>query len=133
MTKNEVNRFRSILLAREAELEGAIRDREALAIDTSPDELDRIQHATEREMAIHNLERQTDRLRDVQAALRRIDAGTFGTCLDCEEDISLKRIAAVPWAASCIVCQETADRNCRQPWDALGEAYITEVPLIHAA
>jgi len=55
MTKNEVNRFRSILLARQAELESAIRDREALAIETSPDELDRIQHATEREMAIDNL------------------------------------------------------------------------------
>jgi hypothetical protein len=52
MTKNEVNRFRSILLARQAELEHAIRDREALAIDPSPDELDRIQHATERDMAI---------------------------------------------------------------------------------
>ena len=69
MTKNEVNRFRSILLARQVELESAVRDRDALAIDTSPDELDRIQHATEREMAIDNLERQSDRLRDVQAAL----------------------------------------------------------------
>jgi DnaK suppressor protein len=132
MTKNEVNRFRSILLARQAELESAIRDREALAIETSPDELDRIQHATEREMAIDNLERQSNRLRDVQAALRRIDEGTFGTCLDCEEGISLKRLAAVPWTASCIVCQEAADRNCRQPWNALDQASI-EAPLIYAA
>jgi len=137
MTKNEVNRFRSILLARQAELESAVRDRDALAIDTSPDELDRIQHATEREMAIDNLERQSDRLRDVQAALRRIDGGTFGTCLDCEGGISLKRLAlkrlaAVPWTASCIVWQDAADRNCRQPWNALDQASI-EAPLIYAA
>jgi DnaK suppressor protein len=133
MTKNELKRFRSILMARQSELENANRNRDALAVDTSPDELDRIQHATEREMAIHNLERQTDRLRDVQAALRRIDAGAFGTCLDCEEDISLKRLAAVPWTASCIVCQGAADRNCRQPWNAFEKASIIDGTLIHAA
>src|ERR1700688_2159073 len=122
MTKNEQNRFRSILVDRQAELERAIRNREALAVETSSDEIDRIQHATEREMAIDNLERQSDRLHEVQAALRRIDAGTFGTCFDCEEGISLKRLAAIPWTASCIVCQEAADRNGRQPWNALDQA-----------
>jgi DnaK suppressor protein len=132
MTKNELKRFRIILMAGQAELENAIRNREALVIDTSPGELDRIQHATEREMAIDNLERQSDRLRDVQAALRRIDVGTFGTCLDCEVDISLKRLAAVPWTASCIVCQEAADRNCRHP-SPLEQASIIEGPLIYAA
>jgi DnaK suppressor protein len=99
---------------------------------TSADQLDRIQHATEHEMAIHNLERQSDRLRDVQAALRRIDTGTFGTCLDCQEDIGLKRLAAVPWTAWCIVCQEAADGNCRGPSNAI-ENTIRDGPLIHAA
>src|ERR1035438_7332118 len=86
MTKDELQRFQGILLARQAELENAIRNRDALAIDTSPDELDRVQHATEREMAIDNLVRQSDRLHEVQAALRRIDVGTFGTCLDCRSE-----------------------------------------------
>jgi DnaK suppressor protein len=66
-------------------------------------------------MAIDNLERQSDRLREVQSALRRIDAGTFGTCLGCEEHMSVKRLAAIPWTDSCIVCQEAADRNPLQP------------------
>jgi DnaK suppressor protein len=133
MTKNELKRFQGILVARQAELDDAIRNREALAIDTSPDELDRVQHATEREMAIDNLERQSDRLHEVQAALRRIDAGTFGTCLDCEEQISLKRLAAVPWSPSCITCQEAADRNSRQPWNVNEGESIFEGSLIHAA
>jgi len=47
----------------------------------------------------------------VRAALRRIDEGTFGVCLHCEEDISPKRLAAVPWTPFCIQCQEIADRN----------------------
>ncbi len=50
-------------------------------------------------------------LRNVRAALRRIDEGAFGVCLHCEEDISPKRLAAVPWTAYCIRCQEVADRN----------------------
>ena len=44
-------------------------------------------------------------------ALRRIEDGSFGVCLHCEEDISPKRLAAVPWAAFCIQCQEIADRS----------------------
>ena len=81
MTKNEVNRFRSILLARQAELESAVRDRDALAIDTSPDEVDQIQHASERDMAIGNLERDSYRLFEVRSALRRVNARTFGFCV----------------------------------------------------
>ena len=42
---------------------------------------------------------------------RRIDEGNFGVCLHCEEDISPKRLAAVPWAPYCIQCQEQADRS----------------------
>jgi DnaK suppressor protein len=76
-------------------------------------------------MAIDNLERQSDRLHEVQSALRRIDLATFGTCLDCEEDISLKRLAAVPWSPSCIACQEAADRN-RQPWNAIDYSSIPD-------
>ncbi len=133
MTKNELKTFQRALIARQAELRNAIRDREALAIDTSSDELDKVQHATERDMAIDNLERQSDRLHEVQSALRRIDVGTFGTCLDCEEHISLKRLAAVPWSPSCITCQEAADRKCPQPWNVMAEASVLRVPLFRAA
>jgi DnaK suppressor protein len=47
----------------------------------------------------------------VRTALRRIDAGRFGICTGCEEVINPKRLAAVPWATCCIVCQNDADRE----------------------
>ena len=47
------------------------------------------------ERAIRNLDRESNLLRNVRAALRRIDEGTFGVCVHCEEEISPKRIAAV--------------------------------------
>lgn len=111
MTKTEVNNFKKILEAKQDELERIVRNRDAIAIEKSADALDEVQHASERELAIRNLDRESNLLRNVRSALRRIEDGTFGTCLHCEEEISPKRLAAVPWAAFCIQCQEQADRN----------------------
>jgi DnaK suppressor protein len=127
MTKIELNAFRRTLKNRQTELGNRSGSREALTIETSPDELDRIQHASDRDVALSNLERNSDRLRETRGALDRIDAGTFGICLGCEESINPKRLAAVPWASFCIVCQEAADRGqCA----ALGQM---EAPLALAA
>src|SRR6202051_1029091 len=111
MTKTELNKYRNILEPKQAELEHVIRNREAITIEKSPDALDEVQHAAERELAIRNLDRESQLLRNVRAALRRLDEGTFGVCLHCEADISPKRLAAVPWTPFCIGCQEMADRN----------------------
>ena len=107
--KSELDGFRRTLTTRQAELSGGRYKREALAIETSADELDRIQQAQERDFAVGVLNRESVRLREVRAALRRIESGSFGICLNCEEEIGAKRLAAVPWAALCIVCQEAAD------------------------
>src|SRR2546421_12242807 len=106
MTKSELKKFKEILEARQAELELFVRNREAITIEKSPDALDEVQHAAERELAIRNLDRESSLLRNVRAALRRIDEGAFGVCLHCEEDISPKRLNAVPWTSYCIHCQE---------------------------
>ncbi len=111
MTKNELKKYRETLEAKQAELATFVRNREGIAIEKSPDALDEVQHAAERELAIRNLDRESNLLRNVRAALRRIDEGTFGVCLHCEEDISPKRLNAVPWTPFCIQCQEIADRN----------------------
>ena len=109
MTKNELKKFKEILEAKQSELALLVRNRDGIAIEKSPDALDEVQHAAERELAIRNLDRESNLLRNVRAALRRIEEGTFGVCLHCEEDISPKRLAAVPWAPFCIQCQEIAD------------------------
>jgi DnaK suppressor protein len=111
MTKNELKKFKETLEAKQRELVQLVRNREGIAIEKSPDALDEVQHAAERELAIRNLDRESQLLRNVRAALRRIDEGTFGVCLHCEEDISPKRLAAVPWTPFCIQCQEIADRS----------------------
>jgi len=110
MTKRELNGFQRALENKLTELGSGNQNRDALAVETSPDELDRIQHASDRDDAIGNLERKSKRLREVQTALRRIATGTFGICAECEESIPPRRLAAVPWALSCIACQEATER-----------------------
>lgn len=111
MTKTELNKYKEMLEAKQAELAQFIRNRDAIAIEKSPDALDEVQNAAERELAIRNLDRESNLLRNVRAALRRIEEGSYGVCLHCEEDISPKRLNAVPWTPYCIQCQEAADRR----------------------
>src|SRR3981081_4067449 len=111
MTKTELNKFKEVLENKQAELAKVLRNRDGITIEKSPDALDEVQHAAERELAIRNLDRESQLLRNVRGALRRLDEGNFGVCLHCEEDISPKRLAAVPWTPFCIQCQEISDRS----------------------
>ena len=111
MTKNELEKYKTVLETRLAELSYALRNREDIAIEKTPDALDEVQLAGERELAIRNLDRDSNMLRQIRRALARIADESYGVCLHCEEDISQKRMNAVPWAAFCIKCQEQVDRH----------------------
>lgn len=111
MTKNELEKYKTVLETKLKELSDALRNREDIAIEKTPDALDEVQLAGERELAIRTLDRESTMLRQVRSALSRIADGSYGTCLHCEEDISMKRLNAVPQTSYCITCQEAADRN----------------------
>src|SRR5215469_1979086 len=107
--ENEKNK--KILEAKQAELSVGLRNRDEIAIEKTPDALDEVQLAGERELAIRNLDRESNLLRNVRSALGRIADGSYGICMHCEEDIKPKRLDAVPWTKYCIRCQEAADRH----------------------
>lgn len=50
-------------------------------------------------------------LRDVEAALARMTAGTYGECVDCGEPIAPARLRAYPAATRCIACQGARERR----------------------
>src|SRR5664279_1423691 len=103
--------FQEILERKEADLVQVLRKRDDIAIEKSADQMDEIQYASERDLAIRNVDRESTLLRHVKAALRRIHDGSFGTCIECESEISPKRLVALPWASRCIQCQDAADRD----------------------
>ncbi|MGZ4281072.1 MAG: TraR/DksA family transcriptional regulator [Gaiellaceae bacterium] len=47
----------------------------------------------------------------IDAALARIDDGTFGTCLGCGQQIGPERLEAVPWTTQCIDCKRKEERG----------------------
>ncbi len=69
--------------------------------------------ADEREKAVQLTSAEGRLLTAVNAALDRIEGGSYGTCLSCGGEISIKRLEAVPSATLCIECQEKEERNSR--------------------
>jgi DnaK suppressor protein len=109
MTKAELVKFKRVLESKQSELAQALQKRDGILIEKSPEALDEVQNASEREFAIRNLDRESNLLRGIRAALHRIDKGTYGICADCQEGISPKRLNALPFATYCIQCQQIAD------------------------
>jgi DnaK suppressor protein len=62
----------------------------------------------QRDLALR--ERNEQHLAQVEDALRRLDAGTFGMCTNCGRPIAPERLEAIPWAAHCIDCQRRVGR-----------------------
>src|ERR1700676_4419829 len=121
MTKTEVDRFRAVLTSRVAELERFTRNRDGIAVERSADQLDEIEAASQRTLAVCNLDRNFSQLRDVRQALHRIEEGSFGICQKCDEEIHAKRLAAVPWALFRIRCQGAVDRNLENVQSPAGD------------
>lgn len=109
MTRLELEHFKQLLTAALQQMEQPFGKRDEIAIENAPDDIDRVQGAVERELAIRQLESNFSRIQSVKLALERIEDGTYGTCMECEQEISPKRLKAVPWASCCIHCQEIAD------------------------
>ena len=104
---------RAALLAERERVVAEIRDAEVLAPG-------QITYGSQAAAASHVFEQQRDlALRDhnqlhleaVDAALARIDAGTYGRCTTCGNPVGDERLEALPWAALCIDCQRAASRR----------------------
>ena len=67
--------------------------------------------ADQRERELRDQLRWKEREARLKAALEAIDAGTYGICVDCGEEISEGRLRALPDAVRCVPCQRVASRR----------------------
>jgi RNA polymerase-binding protein DksA len=65
----------------------------------------------DREMASTPEDNSTHVLAEIDAALKRIDEGTFGVCTRCGQPIDAERLEALPWATLCIEDKRKQERG----------------------
>src|SRR4051794_24247489 len=116
---DETADYRSALLAERARLAGGKQEElEILVVPGSlaVDDQAPLMHDQFVVLRQHRMDRQ--KLKLIDAALKRLDQDGFGLCTECEEPIPRRRLHIVPWAAYCVVCQERIDAH--RDDDALG-------------
>jgi len=86
MTQVE-QKYKVILTAKQAELSKTLNNRGEIGIEPNPDVTDEAQQAGEREIATNFLNKESDTLKQVNLALKRIEEGTFGICISCDEEL----------------------------------------------
>jgi len=115
MDKKKLEQFRKQLEERQTELRKIVarteQDGRDADVGTAQDIADRAANSYTKEFLFHqsNNERQT--LQMVEAALARIREGSFGECINCGEEINIRRLEAVPWTRYCIACQEKLEQG----------------------
>jgi DnaK suppressor protein len=115
MDPHTIETYRQRLLVLQQQILQRVFDVEAsmLAMDTDRDieRTDRVQEEAA-EVALTALDEQGRReLEAIQAALARLDAGTYGLCDTCGETISAARLTAMPMAQRCVACQERLEQS----------------------
>ena len=78
-----------------------------------PDIVDRASAESDKALELRTRDRQRKLISKIDSALRRIDEGTYGYCIETGEPISLKRLEARPTATMTLEAQERHERNER--------------------
>jgi DnaK suppressor protein len=101
--------FREILMKRRQEILDNQKPLADSMIDTNTRQGDLADQANgNNEVHIHLKLKQTDAkiLIAIEEALQRVEAGSFGVCRDCGDEIARVRLEAIPWTRVCIACKE---------------------------
>jgi RNA polymerase-binding protein DksA len=119
----DTSRFREILVEERQrvldaisylheETPGSLEDETEEIIGTSDNHLGETATATLDREIDYSLEENSEHvLQEIEAALRRIEDGTFGICETCGQPISEERLEAIPYATQCIDCRRKGERG----------------------
>lgn len=118
MNTQQLTQLRHQLLAQRASLRAQLiqlRGGDVGRVEASADhfghrEDSQAQVTTEKELEFALDDHESRELREVEAALARLDAGSYGYCTACGEEISAARLAASPEVARCFNCQTAAEQ-----------------------
>jgi len=115
MEAKTLNRFGKALLEEKQRIlnnsKNALKNELALSPDDLPDETDLAASEINQNLVFKLRDRERQLLTKIDEALERMEAGSFGTCVECEEPIEAKRLEARPVSTLCIACKELQEHR----------------------
>lgn len=115
MDAAKIEHFRGILLEELRRHTQNVREEQAAALesvdDGVKDAVDMSLEDVNREIAFRLGERESQLVADIDQALLRIDEGSYGVCARCGEEISERRLEAMPTARYCAPCQQAVEAS----------------------
>lgn len=109
MNKTFLQKMKALLSEQKKELLKQVE--QEVSVDTEGDETDEIQANILIELNNQLSARNSIKISQIDAALKRIEDKTYGLCLDCEEAIPEKRLMANPHAQLCVSCAEDREKE----------------------
>ena len=126
--------LRQMLTKRRSELLNNVKSRihegRAQGPTEGRDGLERVDADAQGEIELTLLQAKSEMLARVEQALARLDAGTYGSCVECDSEISERRLHALPFAVRCQACEqrrETDQGRARQRPDQRGTSLFADV------
>ncbi|MBZ5513360.1 MAG: TraR/DksA family transcriptional regulator [Acidobacteriia bacterium] len=115
MDKKKAEFYKKRLLTKQDELLRLVSKSEAdgrqVDEEVTQDIADKAANSYAKEFLFHQSDDHRRILQLVNEALDRIEDGSFGKCVACQEEVQVKRLDAVPWARHCIECQEKQEKG----------------------
>jgi len=115
----DTDRFRTVLLEERERVRSALDNLHEENPGTATDEktedafdnhlADTATETYDRELDYTLEENSENVLKEIEAALERIDGGEYGICTNCGREIAIERLEARPWATLCIDCQRQSE------------------------
>ena len=99
------------------------------AIEPGGDIYDQASSERDRELGLLLGDREREKIHSIDEALLRIDEGDYGICEECDEDIPLGRLKAMPFTRHCVKCKSDLEKLQAQTKRVEEERAYREIPL----
>ncbi len=114
MEQHELEQAKERLLKMRREVMKEVQESSAAAREMGqgdvPDIGDMSSNTYHRDVLLNLSETHRQKIRDIDAALDRLDTGEYGICMRCEEEISPKRMEVRPFSRYCIDCKTDVEK-----------------------
>lgn len=126
MTKKELDKYKRLLLKKRERIltglnhitkENLLKSQKEAAGDLSSYSFHMADLATdsyERDLSMNLATGEQEILYAIDDALKKIEEGNYGICLECNKKIASKRLTAVPYTQYCIECQSKNEKKTRR-------------------